>query len=764
MNNKINTLLKFHWLFFVFSIIAAGFFMYGAKNLTPESDYKIFFSKDDPTLLAQEKIEDTYTKSDNVTFIVSSNLVSPKNEDLFSKQNIKALHELTEASWQLPYSFRVDSITNFQHTESIDDDLFVGDLVPNEKLLDVVFLEKAKNISTSQRETVNRLISTNAKTAAVVISLELSDDQKEIEKRSFEVVDAARIIKDDFAQKYPNLEFRLVGQTVVIAAFNELTQRDISTLFPIMLGLAFLLLVILLKSFSYAISTFIVLIISIAAAMGLSGYLGFSINQINATTPIIILTLAICDCVHIFNTFNNKLAQNMSKLEAIRCSLQSNFTAVFLTSLTTAIGFASMNFSDSPPFQSLGTMAAIGVCFAFIFSITLLPTLILIMPTSKVTEKKANLLPSKLSDFVISNYKKILSYGLLSCILISAFTYKNDFNDSTLGYFKPSVPFREASDFMQANLTGFDQISYSLDSGTASGVNDPEFLESVNQFSEWLNVQPEVVSVISYTDIIKRLNKNMHNDNNEWYKIPESKELAAQYQLLYELSLPYGLDLNNVVNSNKSALKITAIIKDQKAKGLIELDKRSQAWLKVNAPDLQTAGAGISLMFANIGQNNIKSMLKGSALAAVLITLILIMSLRSLKNGLISIIPNTLPVFVALGFWGIVVSEVNLAVAAIFSITLGIVVDDTVHFMSKFLHASKKLMKTTEDSIRYAFDEVSNALITTSIVLGIGFLALAFSDFNVNSYMGIMVSMTIAIALLFDLLILPSLLLLFNRK
>lgn len=321
MNNKINTLLKFHWLFFVFSIIAAGFFMYGAKNLTPESDYKIFFSKDDPTLLAQEKIEDTYTKSDNVTFIVSSNLVSPKNEDLFSKQNIKALHELTEASWQLPYSFRVDSITNFQHTESIDDDLFVGDLVPNEKLLDVVFLEKAKNISTSQRETVNRLISTNAKTAAVVISLELSDDQKEIEKRSFEVVDAARIIKDDFAQKYPNLEFRLVGQTVVIAAFNELTQRDISTLFPIMLGLAFLLLVILLKSFSYAISTFIVLIISIAAAMGLSGYLGFSINQINATTPIIILTLAICDCVHIFNTFNNKLAQNMSKLEAIRLSL-----------------------------------------------------------------------------------------------------------------------------------------------------------------------------------------------------------------------------------------------------------------------------------------------------------------------------------------------------------------------------------------------------------------------------------------------------------
>ena len=258
---------------------------------------------------------------------------------------------------------------------------------------------------------------------------------------------------------------------------------------------------------------------------------------------------------------------------------------------------------------------------------------------------------------------------------------------------------------------------------------------------------------------MKRLNKNMHADDVSFYRLPKDRELAAQYLLLYEMSLPYGLDLNNQINVDKSSTKVSATMTLVSSNEQVAFDARALAWLDENAHTVASASsAGANLMFSNIGKRNIKAMLAGTTVALVLIFLILIVALRSLKLGLISLIPNLVPAAMGFGLWGIFVGEVGLALSIVASLALGIVVDDTVHFLSKYLRARREKGLPAPDAVRYAFKTVGHALFVTSIVLVAGFSVLATSNFEINSGMGKMSAIVISLAIFIDFLLLPPLL------
>lgn len=736
-------------LFFAASIACILLLSVGAGNLYFESDYKIFFDKNNPQLLQQDEIERTYTKSDNITLVVST-----QSKDLFNSTDLSALIALTNDAWTLPFSTRVDSLTNFQNTYAEGDDLIVEDLVQEASIADQSYLTNLKKTAFEQIELTDFVLSRDGKTSSVTILLQLPDDKFEKDAATYKAISATREIINTYRENYPQLDIYLLGQTTVNVTFNELSQRDSGFWFPIMFLVMALLLVVLLRSITGMINTLIIIATSVASTLGLMGWVGLPINQITAALPVIILTLAVCDCVHILNNYYLQLSGNHDKADALIKSLKTNLQPVFLTSLTTVIGFLSMNFSDTPPLRDLGTWAAVGVTFAFIFSLTLLPFLALKLP-AKGRIQYSGKLSHAYTLWLINNKTTLLVTIFIVVAGLLSQIPKNELNDNTIGYFKESVPFRQAADFMQENLTGFDNFNYSLSCDNTNCVNEPSFLYKVEKFTNWLKSQPEIVHVVSYTDIIKRLNRNMHAGDDFFYTIPDSRELAAQYQLLYELSLPFGLDLNNIVNVDKSSLKISAIIKGQKAQQLLELEGRADNWLKESLPELHSPGTGISLMFAHLGQRNIYSMISGSLLALVLVTITLIIALRSVKYGLISLLPNSLPAAVAFGIWGIIIGEVNVAVAVVFSFTLGIIVDDTVHFLTKYLRGKNELGKTSVESVEYAMSVVGRSIIVTTVVLAAGFSVLALSDFNVNAYMGAMVALTIFLALVLDLILLP---------
>ncbi len=479
-----------------------------------------------------------------------------------------------------------------------------------------------------------------------------------------------------------------------------------------------------------------------------------------------IMTLAVADSVHILVIMLREMRQGRGKHDALVESLRLNMQPVFLTSLTTAIGFLSMNFSDAPPFRHLGNMTATGVGLAFVHSVLFLPALMSLLPVRVKSRGTASwAVIDRLGEFVVRRHRVLLWVSAPVVLALALWIPRNELNDQFVNYFDKTMAFRTDTDFAMDNLSGIYQIEYSLGAEDSGGISEPAYLAMLEAFTEWYRAQPGVVHVNTLSDTMKRLNKSLHGDAADWYRLPDERQLAAQYLLLYEMSLPYGLDLNNQITIDKSATRLIATLTSVTARELREMAARSEAWLRDHAPaSMFTHGTSPTVMFAHISERNIKSMLRGTTVALVLISALLIVALRSLKYGAISLLPNLAPGILAFGVWGIVVGQINLGLSVVMGMTLGIVVDDTVHFLSKYLRARREHGLPAEDAVRYAFSSVGAALVVTSIILMVGFLVLAQSSFQINAGMGKLTAITIACALLADLLTLPALLVWLEAK
>ena len=745
-------ILKWRYLVILLSLVMVGIIGSGAPNLMPFSnDYRVFFSKDNPQLNAFENLQDTYTKDDNVMFVIS-----PKNGNVFTVKNLSAIQAITEEAWQIPHSIRVDSVTNFQHTYAEEDDLIVDDLVPEPESMDEAKLNYAKQVALKEPALAARLLSLDGAHTGINVTVQLPG--KDQMKENPETVAYARKMLAEAREAYPDIDFRLAGMVMMNNAFPEASQADGKTLIPMAFGVIAVVLLLLLKGFSGTAATIILVICSIIIGMGAGGHFGIKLTPPSASAPIIILTIAIAGAVHLLVTMLQEIHKGMSKHDAIVESMRVNFMPIFLTTITTAMGFLSLNSSDAPPFGDLGNMSTFGVLGAFVLTVTFLPAIMFILPIHAKHFIAGTGVMDSIGNFVVKQRKVLLSSLTVLVLIFISMIPQNDLNDIFVNYFDKSIEFRRDTDFTTKNLTGTYTIAYSLDSGEKEGVSRPEFLAQVEKFARWYETQDEALHVSTITDTFKRLNKNMHGDDEAYYRLPDNRELAAQYLLLYEMSLPYGLDLNNQIDVAKQSTKVNVILKTISSNELLALEQRTNDWMKKNTPDIVTDGASPSIMFAHIGKRNIISMLSGTTIALVLISLVLIIALKSVKYGLISLIPNLFPAGVAFGIWGLFVGEVGLALSIVTAMTLGIVVDDTIHFMSKYIRARKEKGLNSQDAVRYAFKNVGVALWVTSAVLISGFMILAQSNFELNSGMGLMTSIIIAVALVLDFLLLPPLL------
>ncbi|GAB4347213.1 MAG: MMPL family transporter [Gammaproteobacteria bacterium] len=748
------------WRVIVTSLLLVVAATSGARLLQFTADYRVFFGEDNPELQAFEKLQNTYTKNDNVMIVLA-----PRDGDVFTRKTLAAVEWLTNEAWQIPYSNRVDSLTNFQHTRAEEDDLIVEDLVIGAEELSDDDLERIRRVALSEPLLADRIVSGRGHVTAVNVVVQLPGD--DAGKEVPEVVSHVRGLAERLEARFPDIEIHLAGIVMMNNAFPEASFQDMRTLVPAMFAVVILSLGLLLRFVSGTAVTVLVIVGSITGAMGLAGWLGIRLTPPSSAAPTMILTLAVADCVHILATFLYEMRhRGKDKYRAMVESLRVNMQPIFLTSLTTAIGFLSMNFSDAPPFHDLGNIVAMGVTIAFLLSVTLFPALVVLLPVNvKAHPPGESHIMERVADWVVANRRPLFwGVGAVMVVLI-AFLPRNELNDEFIKYFDESFEFRRDTDFVTANLIGTYFFDYSLESGEPGGISNPAFLKKVEEFAQWWRAQPETMHVNTLTDTLKRLNKNLHGDDPAWYRLPDDRELAAQYLLLYEMSLPYGLDLNNQINVDKSATRMTVTFHSLSTSGVLEMEQRAQRWLEENAPEL--SGSLVSsptIMFAHIGARNIRSMLVGTTVALLLISAVLIVALRSWRIGLLSMIPNLAPAGMAFGAWGLLVGQVGLSLSVVATMSLGIVVDDTVHFLSKYLRARREKGLDAVDSVRYAFATVGMALWITTLVLIAGFGILAFSGFELNAGMGLLTAVTIGIALAADFLFLPPLLMKIEEK
>lgn len=742
------------FLVIILSLLMSAVFIAGGQHLRFTNDYRYFFSNDNPYLTAFEELERTYSSPDTLFYVYQ-----PKDgTDATSEEALNLAFELTEAGWQIPFSTRVDSLTNFQNTRAIgEDDLEVRALLEDPADISPEKIAYIEDTILNEPLLANRLLSLDKRTAAVLISLRPPTDDV---VATTSIVTEARKLHETMRAKYPNIRIELTGSQMLSNSFSEAAQADLATLTPTMFLLIAVVLIVTTRKIFGMIATMIVTVFSAAMAMGAGGWMGIPISPPTSGAPTIILTVAVADCVHILITALVSQGRGLEKKQAIIESLSVNAQPVFLTSVTTAIGLFSLNFSDAPPYRDLGTLAGFGAIFAWLLSMTLFPALLSVLPmkASNAVERQSAAM-QWLADVVISKRKPLLLAMLALTVIGTAMLPRLTFNDRFVEYFDERMDFRKASDWAADNLTGIYIINYSLSGGDAGAVADPNYLQSMDSFAKWLRQQPEVVHVATFSDVVKRINRSFNGDRQEFYDVPESRDLAAQYVLLYEMSLPYGLDLNDQLNVDKSASRMIVTLTDISTAEMTALRGRAGKWLQENTPErMHVDPSGQAVMFSYIGLRNFEAMTSGTLIAFVLISGCLMLALKSLRLGLISLVPNLAPPLVAMGFFSLYRLEVGFWTAFVAATAIGLIVDATVHMLTKYRYARFDLNYSSIDSVRYSFATVGTALWVCSFVLIAGFMVLTMSPFLINAMLGRVVALTILMALILDFFLLPPLL------
>ncbi|MEC4677703.1 MAG: MMPL family transporter, partial [Nitrospirota bacterium] len=509
--------IRRRWGLIIVTLLVVVFAGRGMLFLSFNNDNRVFFSPENPQLKALEALENTYTKENGVLFVIAA-----KDGNIFTRETLSAIEELTEKSWHIPYTIRVDSLTNYQHTEVSEDDLIVENLAKNAMQLNDVELRRIKKIALSEPLLLNRMISSAGDVTRIYANTLLPGKSM---NEVTEVSDYVNRLAEAARKTHPGIDIYLTGGVILDNAFGEASKKDMATLIPAMFLTLILIVGLSLRSFYATIATLFVILISTVTAMGIAGWLGISITAASVNAPTIILTLAVADSVHLLATMIRLIRQGKNKQKAIVEALRINLQAIFLTSTTTAIGFLSMNFSDAPPFRDLGNIVAIGVSSAFFYSVLFLPALMAVFPLRiKIKqEDRPETHLNRLANFVIGWPKTILWISLLIGVALTTGISRIELNDNFIKYFDESNEIRRATDFMEAHLTGADLIEYALESGEESGINDPSYLTQVEAFANWYRTQPKVSHVLSITDIIKRLNQNMHENDPAYYRIPERR-------------------------------------------------------------------------------------------------------------------------------------------------------------------------------------------------------------------------------------------------
>lgn len=750
--------LRHPWPVLIGALLIGAVAAIGLYRISFTTDYRVYFSQENPDLAQFNQLEDEFLRSEAVFFAIA-----PADGEVFTADTITAIKQMTDTGWKLPFARAAYSLTNFMEPVADEDLISARPLLP-EKPIEEIDLAAIKTRALANPRLVGGLLSESGDVAGVVVYLEMP--HKDPERELAAVADGARALVERIRAAHPQLTLYQTGVVVFNHALSETVKWDGMHLYPVAFALMFAVLWLYYRSLAATLATVCVVILSGFTGMGIAGWIGYQLNPTSAAAGIVILTLAVADCVHILTSFTHYRAEGQPRFDALAQSLRENLMPIIMTSLTTAVGFLGMNASDSPPNRDFGNIVAIGVIAALFYSATFLPALMMLarLPVPRPWTRTERVM-NAFAEFVIAHRWPLILGNVVIIGAAAACIPLNEFGDNYVEYFSHKIQFRRDAEFTNERLTGMQLIEYPVPAGEEGGVYEPDYLRRLEAFAQWFKQQPEAKKVTTLTELMKSLNRTMYGGGDEQYKLPATREEAAQFLLFYEMSLPAGVDLTHMVNMDKSSTRVSVTLDTITSEELIALDERAQAWMQQNfREEMRRPASSISVLFAHIARRNFESMISGTGVSLLVISGILILTLRSFKLGALSLLPNLTPSIIGFGIWGLAVGQVGMSLSIVVSLTLGIVDDDTVHLLANYQRARRELNLTPAEAVRYALRHVGSALWLMTLVLVIGFAVLMASAFTLTSDMAAMTVLIISIALIADFFFLLPLLMVLDRR
>lgn len=728
----------------------------GLLRLSFSYDYRSFFDTANPELQAFNKIENEFAPTDSVNFVLYS-----ADGSMLAPSAAETLDWLTSRSLDIPYAMRSQSAANYQFSYAQADDLVVEPLFKplrsggfnNLDTLDFIQRRAASEVAI-----MGRLFSPDFKTAQVIVDIRMPPGQSSV----LPVIKAeVEVIKRELAARAPDLRVATTGVVLLSQSFFEVTVRDMLFLFPAITALILVLLTWFFRSWRAAALCMLVITLSILMAMGIAGWAGVALTPATGPAPLVIMTVALVDSVHLIAGFLKSLSVGRARREAAQHTLRHNMRAVFLTSVTTAMGFLSLNFSDTPPFRELGNICALGTLLAMLLSLTLLPALMVSSNIASARRAKSlnRSLFQNMGGFIYRGRRSVI---MAACMFTGASGYlltQIDVRDNFVEWIGTSHPFRGNAEFIQAKLPSLFTQQYAVRAPEGSSVTNPKYLKDLEAFAQFAESQPGVAHVLSFDTVMRRLNKNLHEDDEAYNTLPDAANEAAQYLLLYEMSLPPGEDLTTLLTIGRQASRMVVTLEPQTSSQMQDLRETLLSWAGENLNHAQaTAGTGTNMIFAELTRSNTRSMLVGSIVAALGIGTALMFALRNLKLGALSLVPNIGPPLYAFAVWAVFVGSVGLYGAFLVTTALGLIVDATVHMLEKYQGFAKS---GVADPVAKTLEDVGPAILVSGAVLLAGFTVLTFSSFAIISNLAQLLIITLVLAFVTDFLLLPALLYVF---
>ncbi|CAA0111107.1 Uncharacterised protein [BD1-7 clade bacterium] len=687
----------------------------------------------------------------------------------------EALHHDLEMDVERVQS--VESLVNVRSIYGEEDDLIAEDLLENmpqnQEELDVIVNRiRGKSIY------YGRLINEKEDTAAIFVKLQpyiitdLPDGTQLTQNLSDELVavGSAQIqaVVDNHKKNFAG-EIHVGGTQALGAYLSGVIQKDFGTFTGVALLFVSVILAFLFRRVSGVLIPIAVMAFGIATTIATMPLLGYPMQITTSILPSFLLAVCIGDAVHLLTIFFRAYDGGKSKHDAILYALSHTGIAVLFTSMTTAAGLLTFSISEIQPVASLGIFAAIGSILAFLLTITMIPILLVLFPVKHkpaASHDPDMIKPGLLKTFTdacihlsTQHPIKVVVVALLIGGVALAKIPDLRFSQDSMMWLGDDVPVKRAVQAIEANITGSMPLEVIIDTGADQGVLEPEFLQKLDVWLASLEGKKingiEVMSVNSITNLIKETHQAFNGNVPEQYRIPDDKELVAQELLLIEMD--EADDLYQYTDSGFRKARITIILPWADAivfKSFQEL--LMEDYRQAMGDDYGIEFTGVIPIFSTMFSAMIASAANSYLIAALAIGFMMILLMRGVVDGLLSMIPNLLPIVVVLAFMAAMDIPMDVFTILIGSIALGLCVDDTVHFMHGFKRAYAK-HGDAEKAIYETLHSTGKALVITTVVLFFGFLTFTLSDLINMDNFGMLTAMCIVFALFSDFIVAPAL-------
>ena len=757
--NRIGEFILSHRLLLMILILGLtvlAFFQ--MKELKIEDDETTWFSQNDQTLAVYHEFKNNFSSTN---FVV----VAYKTDSIFTAPEMEYLGHLTDILAEVPYVTEALSLANIDDIVGTEEGLEVIALVPDTELTDEVVQNIRERIAMNPFYE-GGLISADGRTAAILLSIGNTGKTKSPLGVVTEALnhDIRQILAAE--SRKTSRTFYLSGDLIKDGEIEIMMSLDMERFFPLSLLLTAVIIFVLFRSLVAVAISLLTVIIAMVWTLGLKGAFNSPITPVSTTLFALITIIGIANAIHLISHYRLEFAKTGDARKSILKSYGLAGKACLFTSLTTAIGFGSLVVSSIPGIRNLGFFAAFGIMSTFLLSIIIVPSGIMQFGIRSATRPKSSAstrpMLRSIANFNRRHPRSILLAGLVIVVFMAFGIPRIRVEGSMLEYLKKSTRLRIATDFIDQNLVGVSSTELVL-YGEADDFKNPEFLHKIEHLQETVLADPKVAKAYAITDYIKLIYRALNNDEEAYYRIPDSREAVAQSLFLYEIA--GGEEIEDYVSLNYDIARISIITRQMNGDERRQLIAGIQSYIDQNLSDLKVEITGLDDLINKVTDNIISTQIESFGLAFFVI-LIIMLVVFGLKAGLLSIIPNIFPIVFVFGFMGYCGFDLNMATAIIASIAIGMVVDDTIHYFSHFKDQYAEV-GDCDLAMQRALENVGRALIFTSAALVLGFLIFLFSRTRILMDFGILSSIAILTALLGDLFIGPVLLMkipVFRRK